>query len=283
MWAKNRKLIRFSTFVLAGLLFILFAGVSELFSETANDWQQLDNGLYIGKFSLPGEKSGNGKITIIRVNPRFFKLVLLCASELKEENMTVRQWCRKYHLIGGINAGMFQEDYKSNVGYMKNFSHINNPRVSPLYKSIIAFNPLDGRRPYFHIFDIDEADVRQIIRSYATVIQNLRLIKRPAENRWNKQQDKKWCEAALGEDKEGNALFIFCNRPYSMYDFNEILLKLPVGIVAAQHLEGGPLASLYFSYGKVTVEFIGSCAINIDGGGDNSYWTVPNVLGFRKR
>ena len=246
-------------------------------------WQRLDRGLAVGRFDRRPGKPDDPEMVIIRVNPEYYELVLLCASQLKEKNMTVKQWCLKYKLIGGVNAGMFQEDYKSNVGYMKNFVHVNNPRISPLYKSVAAFHPRTGNRPLFRIFDADRDNIRDVIDRYATVVQNLRLIRRTAENRWDRKQGKKWCEVALGEDKKGNALFIFSRKPYSMYEFNEILLKLPLDLVAAQHLEGGPLASLYFSYAGVTFDFIGSCAINIGAGDGNSYWAVPNVIGFRKR
>ncbi len=247
-------------------------------------WLHIDRGLSVGKFKVEERGSSDPEITVIKVSPESFSLVLLCASELKEKNMTVKQWCQKYNLIGGINAGMFQEDYKSNVGFMKNFFHINNPRISPLYKSLLAFNPLVEGKPYFRIFDTDENNAEEIIRSYGTVVQNLRLIKRPAENRWNKRQDKKWCEAALAEDKAGNALFIYCNKPYSMHEFNTLLLDLPLDVVCAQHLEGGSLASLYFSYGGVTIEYMGGCTTDFAGKvSKRSYWAIPNVLGFKKR
>ncbi len=262
---------------------LLLSCCTNLSAEGEGYWRQIDRGLYVGKFKGEADDSGSPEIIVIKVDPAYYRLVLLCASQLKEKNMTVKQWCLKYKLIGGINAGMFQEDYKSNVGYMKNFAHLNNPRISSLYKSIAAFNPLGSDRPAFRIFDTDQTSVHDVIKSYATVIQNLRLIKRPAENRWNKEQNNEWCEAALGEDESGNALFIYCKKPYTMYELNEILLKLPIALVCAQHLEGGPMASLYFSHGGITLDFTGACAINVGAGSDSSYWAVPNVIGFRKR
>jgi len=69
----------------------------------------------------------------------------------------------------------------------------------------------------------------------------LRLIKKPGINVWQ-QQDREWSEAAIGEDKEGRILLIFSRSSFSMYDFNKELLQSGIGIVAAQHLEGGPEA-----------------------------------------
>ena len=181
-----------------------------------------------------------------------------------------------------INAGMFLPDHKTNVGYMKNFNHINNGRINSKYHSVAAFNPVDPSLPAFKIFDSDEKDIRDIIKNYNTVIQNLRLIKRPGENRWMRQ-DKKWSEAALGEDKDGNALFIFSRMPFTMYDFNKTLLSLPIDIVSAQHLEGGPEASLYFSYGKNEIYLTGGFETGFHEKNTGIYaFGIPNVIGFSR-
>ena len=49
----------------------------------------------------------------------------------------------------------------------------------------------------------------------------------------------------LAQDESGRALFILCTRNLSMHEFNEMLLELPLGIVAAQHLEGSGAAGLW--------------------------------------
>ena len=133
------------------------------------------------------------------------------------------------------------------------------------------------------MYDTDETSMSDIIKNYNTVIQNLRLIKRPGENRWS-QQEKKWSEVALGEDKNGNILFIFCRSPYTMHDFNNILLKLPIDIVCAQHLEGGPEASMYFNAGGLEIENFGSYETNfIENDNNNHAWAIPNVVGIIKK
>jgi len=107
------------------------------------------------------------------------------------------------------------------------------------------------------------------------------LIKRPGENRWS-QQDRSWSEAALGEDDQGRVLFIFCGSPYSMYDFNKLLLSLPIGVVSAQHLEGGPQAQLYLKHGETVVNMSGNYESGIVEG-DDFTWPIPNVIGIVPR
>ena len=69
-----------------------------------------------------------------------------------------------------------------------------------------------------------------------------------------------------------------------MYEFNEILLSLPIDLQCAQHLEGGPEASLYLSHNGITIEKVGSYETDFNENDDNyAYWPIPNVLGIIKR
>ena len=254
-----------------------------IFTQKSN-WQKLDDGLFLGRFISP-QKSflRDSEILIIRIDPKIYSLKLLSASELNHSNLTVKHWCERYNLIVAINAGMFQTDYSSNVGYMKNYDHLNNRRVNPSYHSVAAFNPVVENDSKFRIYDTDETDIQDVISSYNTVIQNLRLIKSPARNRWS-QQNKQWSEAALGQDKDGNVLFIFSRSPYSMHDLNNILIQLPIDIVNAQHLEGGPEASLYFKFNDLEIEAMGSYETGFNENDFNdTFWNLPNVIGFVKR
>ena len=89
---------------------------------------------------------------------------------------------------------------------------------------------------------------------------------------------------ALGEDSEGRALLIFCWSPYSMHDLNDILLSLPIDIVAAQHVEGGPEAQLYISVGETQLEILGSYETGFrENDSNDRAWPIPNVIGVRPR
>ena len=158
------------------------------------------------------------------------------------------------------------------------------------YQSVAAFNPKNTDMPLFKIFDIEKVNgalekdkVRYVINNYESVVQNLRLIKRPRENRWPKQF-KIWSEIALGEDSSGNILIIFSRSPYSMHDLNNMLLDLPIEIQCAQHLEGGAKASLYLKTNNIELEYSGSYESNFFESNSNStFWEIPNIIGITKR
>ncbi len=225
-------------------------------------------------------------IAVLRMDPNLWELELLGTSRTGESaGHTAREWCERRKLTAAINAGMFATDQKTHLGYLRYREHVNSSRVNN-YQSVAAFDPRDPKAlPRFRIFDLDAPGVTipSILADYASVVQNLRLIKRPGSNQWS-QQDRQWSEAALGEDTAGRILFIFSRAPFSMHDLNRELLAAGIGLVAAQHLEGGPEAQLYFHVGAVEREMFGSYETSFREDDSNAVaWPVPNVLALRPR
>lgn len=69
-----------------------------------------------------------------------------------------------------------------------------------------------------------------------------------------------------------------------MHDLNRELLRADIGLVAAQHLEGGPEAQLYVKVGKFELEFVGSFETGFNENDSNVVgWPIPNVLGVKRR
>ena len=246
-------------------------------------WREVERGLYIGEFtSQEKAKINDSKITIVKADPRVYSFKLLCASEHGKIKMTAKEWCQKHHLLSAINAGMYQEDGIRNVGYMKNFGHINNPKLNAAYKAVLAFNPIEAALPEIQIIDLKCQDFERLRFKYQTLVQNIRMVSCRQENVWSKR-DKIWSMAVFAIDKGGNALLIFTESPYSGYDFAYALLSLPISIYSAMYLEGGQQASLYFSANDVEFDGIGR-AISLDGSDRMpTARLIPNVIGIVKR
>ena len=88
----------------------------------------------------------------------------------------------------------------------------------------------------------------------------------------------------IGMDKKGNALFIFTRSPYSVHNFINILLQLPLSIHNAMYLEGGPEASFYLNHNKFEIRKFGSfeTGFNLDDS-NSTFWPIPNVIGIKKK
>jgi uncharacterized protein YigE (DUF2233 family) len=246
-------------------------------------WHQLDTGLSLAAFATaPGTGNGNDKITVLRIDPDYYVFKLLCSSELGRINLTAKEWCQKFHLTAAVNAGMYQEDGLTSVGYMKNFDHVNNSRLGR-DKAVLAFNPIDSGVPSIQLIDRDCQDFNTLRLKYRTLVQSIRMISCAQQNVWT-QQPQKWSTLAIGLDKEGRVLFLFCQAPRSVHDFVEILLSLPISIRNAMYLEGGPQASLYLSSNGVELAKSGAGESAFAGNESVLFaWPIPNVIGIVKK
>lgn len=208
-------------------------------------WRELESGLEVGRFdSHRRQADPDGDLVIVRVDPRRWSLQVLQADRSPGgESRTLAEWAESHGLRAAINAGMYQADLLTHVGFAQIDGVVANGGVND-YQSAVAFDPVDAGTDPFGIFDLDETPLEELRGRYRTVLQNLRLVKRSRENRWQPLGGR-WSEAALGEDAEGRALLIYCSSAWSMHDFIEILLALPIRLEAAQHLEGRSQARLW--------------------------------------
>ena len=260
---------------------------SLLLASPASDWKSLAPGMDLKYVAAKKPSSiGDSRIVILRMDPGLWQLEAVGITQTGESaGRTARTWSQTRNFSAAINAGMFATDYKTHLGYMGSPSHINNSHPNA-YQSVAAFEPRESQSlPLFHIFDLDAPGTHfpGILKDYTSVLQNLRLVKRPGLNQWG-PQERKWSEAALGEDDGGRILFIYSRSPFTMHDLNEELLAAGIGLVAAQHLEGGPEAQLYAHVGTVEMELCGSYETSFTENDKNSVaWPVPNILGVRPR
>ena len=256
-------------------------------ADKARDWRALAPGLELRYVPVKRANfSTDSRITILRIDAHLWELELIGKSQIGESaSRTARAWCEAHKLTAAINAGMFMTDGSTHLGLMRAHQHANNGKANN-YQSVAAFDPRDATSSTpFRIFDLDapQTSMQSILKDYDSVVQNLRLIKRPGTNQWS-QQNRMWSEAALGEDDSGRALFIFSRAPFSMHDLNQELLGAGIGIVAAQHLEGGPEAQLYLNAGGEKLEMFGSFETSFVENDSNSIpWPIPNILGIRPR
>ena len=260
---------------------------SLLLARPASDWKSIASGMDL-KYVAAKKQSpvGDSRIVILRMDSSLWQLEAVGITQTHEyAGHTARVWSQSRNFSAAINAGMFATDYKTHIGYMGSASHTNNSHPNA-YQSVAAFEPPGSQSlPRFRIFDLDAPGVHfpDILKDYTSVLQNLRLVKRSGLNQWA-QQDRKWSEAALGEDDAGRVLFIYSRSPFSMHDLNDELLAAGIGLVAAQHLEGGPEAQLYVHVGNIEMELYGSYETSFRENDSNSGAVpVPNILGVRPR
>ena len=220
------------------------------------------------------------RLHIVRVDPTKAKLRALIAGRLDGKQRTAGQWARRHKLAVAINLGMYRHDHLTHVGFLRAGRHENNRRWTSTYQSVLVFGPLVGKIKA-QILDRDRPGFSKH-RHYETVVQNLRLIRAPGVSVWKKNR-KRWSEAALAIDNRHRLLFIFCRAPYSMKVFSRLLLDLPLSIVRAMHMEGGPEASLSIRAKGLTIDLAGSYETGFNENDSNRrQWALPLVLGVER-
>lgn len=242
----------------------------------AAPWQALEPGLELGLFEGPAGGPGDGRIAVVRIDPRRYRLVLLNASAPGEgQLLTARAWAARHGAVAAINASMYQADYRTSVSLMRTRAHVNQARVSK-DKAVLALEPADPALPPARMIDRECEDLAGASRGYGTLVQSIRLVSCERKNVWA-PSPRRFSAAAIGIDGAGRVLFIHARSPWPVHELVNALLGLPIDLRRAMYVEGGPEAQLYVRGGGRELERVGvfeaaPAAENRDG------FPVPNVI-----
>ena len=273
------------------LLLLLLAGPTRA-ERCKPAWRLLQAGVSYAKVPVDcGGKPAavvkvrDDRLHLVRVEPGKVKLRALIASQLKSSTLSAGQWAKKHRLALVINLGMYLNDHRTHVGYLRSGDHVDSRRWVKGYQSLLVLGPRAKGLPTAAMLDLEDPGAREQGARYDTVVQNLRLIRLQKQGKgvWS-SQPRRWSEAALAIDDRGRLLFLFARAPLTMWELNRLLLALPLGIVRAMHLEGGPEASLSIHAGGVELDLCGSFETGFVADDSNaSQWPLPNVLGVERR
>jgi len=250
-------------------------------------WKTLDAGLEFAELNGPHtSKFSDSKVSVLKINPKYFDFKLVLAKEFDSTQKTIKQWCDTMKLTAGINAGMYSlKDHKSATGFMQNYNHFNNPAFKGGFNAMAVFNPKSDSLPAFQIIDMVEQDWQSISKHYNSCFTSIRMIDNERNGiYWKKKPILKCSMTVLALDKAGNVLFLFCRSPYNANEIINFMLKPELNIQTAMYLEGGPEASLYVKTQDSEIMKFGSYVSYSCPNDDNiKIRTLPNVLGIRKK
>lgn len=261
---------------------LLRSGAPRAVAAPEVSWRTLQPGVELATIpagTLPSGKAG--LLHVVRIDAGRARLGAGIASEEKSDKRTAGEWCRRSGFSVAINLGMFQTDHRSNVGYLRHGRHMNNPRWNS-YRSALAVRPGKESLPPLLWLDVEKSQPDPRLDEYGLVVQNLRLISTDRKNVWSRS-DRRWSEAALAVDGRGRLLFLHTRAPWMMKDFNDLLLRLPLDITGAMHVEGGPEASLSIHVPGLDLDLSGSYETGFLPDDSNAeQWPIPNVLGVMR-
>ncbi|MBX3025097.1 phosphodiester glycosidase family protein [bacterium] len=267
----------------AAILMHVCLAAAPLRADETVRWQVLEPGLEYAEVASPiRSEDGDSQIRIARIDPTRFSVELFNASATPDgTRRTVREWAEQRHLAAAINAGLYQDDYRTSTSLMRSREHVNNPRLSR-HNAVLLFDRREAALPPVQLIDRTCRDLGSVVDRYAGAVQGIRMISCKRANVWT-QQDKQWSNAAVGVDEAGRLLFIHMRAPLSTHDFAEALLALPIGLRETMYVEGGPEAQLFVRGGGREIEALGSHGSSGFAALAGSFaLPVPNVLGVRR-
>lgn len=272
----------------AFLLFFIAISTSKALNPIDSlKFNQIDTGMWISEHLLPDTSVvGDSKCTILKINPHFYKFELITSSEYGKPNKTAAEWANKFNLNVVFNAGMYNlKNETTSKGYLKNYKHKNNSTLSKSLNIVIAFNPKDTSDIPFRMYDLscDSFDIIQ--NKYNSISQIMRMVNCNGVGLdWSKRAGQKCSMIFISSDIEDNVYIIFVRSPYTHNYMINYLLSLPIKMRCAGYLEGGPETSLYINYTPFYMEKWGSyVSKTYETDKNNSYWTIPNIIGIKKR
>lgn len=265
--------------MLAIVALIAVAAVPATAPDVASTWRALGPGVDYAAIAIsPRPAIGDGRLHVVRVDPARATLRARLAAETSGGSRTARQWAEGPRIAAVINAGMYATDFSTHVGYLRIGERVQARKWVSKYQSVLLLGARRPGLPAATIRDTQPGDKAAAFADYDTVIQNLRLIRDPGVNVWSKN-GRRWSEAAIALDREGRILLLFCRSPFTMYDFNALLERLPLGVVRAMHVEGGPEASLSVRGPGIELDFAGSYETGFEeSDGNDHQWPLPNVV-----
>jgi hypothetical protein len=246
-------------------------------------WQVLEPGLDYALLDGPPSDRGDAKIAVVRIDPARFELRLLNASAPGAEGalLTARGWAYRVGASAAINASMYQEDYRTSVSLMRTRAHVNQRRVSK-DKAVLAFDPLVPHAAPVRIVDRECEELADAERSYATLVQSIRMVSCDRRNVWA-PSERRFSTAAIGLDGKGRVLFIHARTPWPVHELVTALLALPIDLAQAMYVEGGPEAQLFARGAGGEVERVGGFEGALRAADNVQAWPVPNVVAAVRR
>src|SRR5262249_674354 len=137
--------------------------------EAKPSWHTLAPGMELRTLTISADAGvAEGKITVLRIDPKLWQMEFQGISQTGEtEGHTAREWSKRHDFAATINAGMFDKDFKTHLGYLIAGGHQNNKHLNN-YQSVAAFDPRDPALPPFRIFDLDDAGAtaKDILNQY---------------------------------------------------------------------------------------------------------------------
>jgi hypothetical protein len=202
---------------------------------------------------------GNDPLLVVRADLRSAPLELV--NQGGADALTLAGLAARDRFAVLTNAAMFGQDYRTSIGYMRNFGVVNNPHVAAKLRGFLLFHPKRAGLPALKMGTVQD------ISGYDTVVQTHRVWTPEEGILWNKGASVFYQVGLVGVDGAGRILFFHHPGLADVHDLAEQILALGLDVRALLYLDGGHHGALYLDPAL--------------GRGGNESIVLPNLLGLK--
>ena len=242
------------------------------------EWREAAPGLDVRELTLPDEE---GSLLVLRIDPNQKDFTLCAAGKDGRGARPLGKWAEEYDLLAAINASMYLPDGQTSTGYMRYDDYVNNGRQVSRFGAFFVAGPDREGLPRAALLDRDADNTAELLPHYRLVVQNYRMTTKDGKILWA-EGGPLYAISAVGQDAQGNILFLHCREPMEAYEFARQAMALPLQLRQIMYVEGGGQAGLLLRSTAMTRESSGQSRTPLLVSGKYGV-AVPNVLGVVER
>lgn len=284
----------------AAIFALFFTGIFASFAQDGTDtlykrpkdtmdlvihWRKIGKGVSFCETDAPVRSAiGDSRLTILKIDPKQVEFDLFTASGMDSVSRSVKTWADTMNLNIVFNAGMYDlAKPLMSRGLLKNGSHSNQFAYKEGWNVMLALNPVDSLNAMdAAVYDMECTPYAQIENKYTSFAQGLRMLDCSGNPMNWKKRIQSCSMLVCAHDDQNNLIIIFCRSPYTHNQMIGFMKQFPTPLHNAIYMEGGPETSLYVHIGDFCMQKVGSYVSGTYAKDTNeSYWTLPNVIGIR--
>ncbi|HVP15228.1 MAG TPA: phosphodiester glycosidase family protein [Terriglobales bacterium] len=201
-------------------------------------------------------RRGSANVAVLRLDPeRVAVRVHHCLQREDPRPLDIVGWQRALGAAAVFNAGQYYPDL-SYMGLLVSGGKTLSGRLHPTFQAALVAGPVTGGGGA-HVLDLQRHPLDPVAPGWREVAQSFMLIDEDGSVRVRKS-DKVANRTAVAEDRHGHLLVVVSEGGYTLWDFAEMLQRLPLEVDHAMSMDGGDEAQLvvrtrdlrYASFGR---------------------------------
>jgi len=268
-------------------VFLVTLAAGNALADGEVQWRNLEAGMEFARVEAPAPRgTSKGPLFVLRVAPDSFEVRLLSASLMGlKSNLPADRWAAEHGMTAVVNAGMYQKDHASSVGYFRVGTRVNNRHRHRQHKSLLVSGPRKAGLPPVALLDADCDDLWKNAEDYDNAVQGIRMLSCKGRNVW-KPGGRAYQQVAVGIDGKGRLLFVYRRAPATSHQFVEQVRSSGLGLKRLMYLEGGAEVSLFIRSAKAEIRLGGMRSLLTDlwdSGSSATFLPLPNVIAIKRK